>query len=102
MTLFGSRVRGDYNEKSDLDILIDRHDPRQISMDDYADWLQQTDTDFLALREQFPYFLDIIFNYSPDGQTMSYIRAGRPLPELTLGKVGCVRTERKPPDAKPR
>jgi hypothetical protein len=91
VTLFGSRVRGDNREDSDLDLHFGT-DFARYTPNDMADWQQQNADGFASLKRLFPYCVHIAERVREFGQTMQIIRAGVALPEFRQGKVRCVYT----------
>jgi predicted nucleotidyltransferase len=95
--LIGSRVRGDHQPESDLDLRIFVEelgtDAQTIEW-----WMQQNQTDFADLKSQLLPVPLAIHRDSPEkgDDCIEAVRAQRTSPKLKIGKVVCVWTPPKP------
>jgi predicted nucleotidyltransferase len=89
--IFGSRVRGDATENSDLDVALEFDPPTQVD-DRMWNWTRENGTNFSALRKK----LGVPLSLHADKQDTVWpaIRAAAAQPLLSIGIVYCVITPR--------
>jgi predicted nucleotidyltransferase len=87
--IFGSRVRGDATETSDLDVALEFEPPSQIDKK-MSNWNCENETDFAALKGE----LGIPLSLHADRQDAVWpsIRAAATNPAFSVGIVRCVIT----------
>lgn len=89
--IFGSRVRGDATDASDLDIAIEFQPPESVD-ETMLNWDHQNETDFADLKRALKVPLSL--HIDPDDAAWPVIRAAANTPVLSVGKVVCVLTPR--------
>jgi predicted nucleotidyltransferase len=89
--LFGSRVRGDHRQDSDVDVrlFVDKWKPTRETM---LWWDEQNKTDFAELKSQLPGKLSI--HRETHDEADKYLIGAKPV--LVVGKVVCISTPPKP------
>jgi predicted nucleotidyltransferase len=92
--IFGSRVRGDATDSSDLDIALVFAPPSTVD-ERIWNWNQQNATDFRALREE----LGVVISLHTEKNDAAWpdILAGAAEPVFSVGIVSCVITPRRKP-----
>jgi predicted nucleotidyltransferase len=92
--IFGSRVRGDAQPDSDLDVAVEFEPPPTIN-EAMWNWDHQNKTNFAELRKALGISLSLHIDQD-DGAWLA-IRAGASKPVFSIGKVVCVITPPRPP-----
>ena len=87
--IFGSRVRGDFTDASDLDVAVE-FDPPATADQRMWNWQRENDTEFAALRQELGVQLSL--HIDQDDSAWADIRAGAANPVFAIGKVLCVVT----------
>jgi predicted nucleotidyltransferase len=89
--IFGSRVRGDATDASDLDIAVEFQYPESVD-ETMLNWNHQNETDFADLKRALKVPLSL--HICPNDAAWPLIRAAATTPVLSVGRVVCVLTPR--------
>jgi len=88
--LFGSRVRGDHQPDSDVDVRLFLNEWRNLTTIDLEWWGEQNETDFAVLKSLLPGPLSLHREQTDDADPA--IRSRRLNPVLIIDRVVCVWT----------
>ena len=91
--VFGSRVRGDGQSDSDVDVRLFLNEWGNVCEATLRWWQQQNETDFAELKAQLPGRLSI--HREETDAADAAIRRGMKNPALVVGRVVCVWTPPK-------
>lgn len=98
IVLFGSRVRGDNRADSDLDVALW---PATYGIDPLdTTWENLNQTEFVELRDLFPFCVHLTIIDSNSKQTTTFLTAGTPQPAMARGEVECIATLTKSDEIK--